>query len=42
MQLIDPTAKISPLAVIEEGAVIGANVEIGAFCVKSNRTDLSH
>ncbi|MGQ8820479.1 UDP-N-acetylglucosamine acyltransferase [Bibersteinia trehalosi Y31] len=33
MQLIDPTAKISPLAVIEEGAVIGANVEIGAFCV---------
>lgn len=33
MQLIDPTARISPLAVIEEGAQIGAEVEIGAFCV---------
>lgn len=33
MQFIDPTAKISPLAVVEEGAVIGANVEIGAFSV---------
>lgn len=33
MQLIDSSAKISPLAVIEQGAVIGANVEIGPFCV---------
>lgn len=33
MQFIDSTAQISPLAVIEEGAVIGANVEIGPFSV---------
>lgn len=33
MQFIDPTAKISPLAVVEDGAIIGANVEIGAFSV---------
>lgn len=33
MQLIDPSAKISPLAVLEEGAVVGKNVEIGPFCV---------
>lgn len=28
---IDPTAKIHPSAVVEDGAVIGANVEVGAF-----------
>ncbi|WP_078236218.1 acyl-ACP--UDP-N-acetylglucosamine O-acyltransferase [Haemophilus paracuniculus] len=33
MRLIDSTAKISPLAVVEEGAEIGAGVEIGAFSV---------
>ncbi|AKO36802.1 UDP-N-acetylglucosamine acyltransferase [[Haemophilus] ducreyi] len=33
MRLIDSTAKISPLAVIEDGAQIGAHVEIGPFCV---------
>ncbi|MDE8034914.1 acyl-ACP--UDP-N-acetylglucosamine O-acyltransferase [Actinobacillus equuli subsp. equuli] len=33
MRLIDSTAKISPLAVIEEGVQIGAHVEIGPFCV---------
>lgn len=33
MQGIDSSAKISPLAVIEEGASIGAGVEIGPFCV---------
>lgn len=36
MQLIDPSAKISPLAVVEAGAKIGANVEIGPFCVIGN------
>jgi len=25
-------SKISPLAIIEDGAVIGKNVEIGAYC----------
>ncbi|QIW15429.1 acyl-[acyl-carrier-protein]--UDP-N-acetylglucosamine O-acyltransferase [Pasteurellaceae bacterium RH1A] len=30
---IHPSAKISPLAVVEEGAKIGPDVEIGAFCV---------
>lgn len=33
MRLIDSTAKISPLAVIEDGAQIGAHVQIGPFCV---------
>lgn len=33
MRYIDSTAVISPLAVIEEGAEIGAKVEIGPFCV---------
>lgn len=33
MQLIDATAKISPLALIEEGALIGSHVEIGPYCV---------
>ncbi len=32
MQLIHSTAKISPLAIIEEGAIIGKEVEIGPFC----------
>ena len=31
MRLIDSTAKISPLAIVEEGAQIGAHVEIGPF-----------
>ncbi|MEG9489755.1 acyl-ACP--UDP-N-acetylglucosamine O-acyltransferase [Mannheimia indoligenes] len=33
MRLIDSTAQISPLAIIEEGAQIGARVEIGPFTV---------
>lgn len=33
MQLIDATAKISPLAIVEAGAIIGANVEIGPFSI---------
>ena len=33
MRLIDSTAKISPLAIVEEGAQIGAHVEIGPFSV---------
>lgn len=32
-KLIDTTAKIHPSSVIEEGATIGANVEIGPFCM---------
>ncbi len=30
--MIDSTANIHPSSVIEEGAVIGANVHIGPFC----------
>lgn len=33
MRLIDSTAKISLLAIVEDGAQIGAHVEIGPFCV---------
>lgn len=33
MQLIDPSARIHSTAIIEEGAVIGANVEIGPYCL---------
>lgn len=33
MRLIDSTAQISPLAIVKEGAEIGANVEIGPFCI---------
>jgi len=33
-------SKISPLAVIEDGAVIGENVEIGAFCHISAQTTI--
>ncbi len=32
------TNKISPLAVIEDGAVIGKNVQIGAYCFISSET----
>ena len=31
--MIDPSAKIHPTSIIEEGAVIGANVVIGPFCI---------
>jgi len=31
--VIDKTAFIHPTAIVEEGAVIGANVHIGPFCI---------
>ncbi len=31
--MIDKTAFIHPTAIVEEGAVIGANVHIGPFCI---------
>lgn len=31
--MIDPTAQVHPAAVVEEGAVIGANVRVGPFSV---------
>ncbi|KGQ71464.1 acyl-[acyl-carrier-protein]--UDP-N-acetylglucosamine O-acyltransferase [Chelonobacter oris] len=31
--MIDPTAKIHPQAIVEEGAKIGADVVIGPFCI---------
>ena len=30
--MIDKTARIHPSSIIEDGAVIGANVTIGPFC----------
>lgn len=33
MRLINSSAKISPLAIVEEGAEIGADVEIGAYSI---------
>ncbi|PLO67177.1 acyl-[acyl-carrier-protein]--UDP-N-acetylglucosamine O-acyltransferase, partial [Klebsiella michiganensis] len=30
--MIDKTAFIHPSAIVEEGAVIGANVHVGPFC----------
>jgi UDP-N-acetylglucosamine acyltransferase len=35
-------SKISPLAFIEEGAIIGANVEIGPFCFISSRSKIGN
>lgn len=35
-------SKISPLAFIEEGAIIGENVEIGPFCFISSRTKIGN
>lgn len=31
--MIDKTAFVHPTAIVEEGAVIGANVHIGPFCI---------
>ena len=35
-----PTSKISPLAIIEDGAVIGDNVEIGPYCFISSKATI--
>ncbi len=35
-----PKSEISPLAIIEDGAVIGKNVQIGAYCFISSKTIL--
>ena len=33
-------SKISPLAIIEDGAIIGENVEIGPYCFISSQTTI--
>ncbi|MDP8034342.1 acyl-ACP--UDP-N-acetylglucosamine O-acyltransferase [Pasteurella atlantica] len=40
MQLIHRTAKISPLAIIEEGAIIGESVEIGAYTIIGKNVEI--
>jgi len=35
-----PNSKISPLAIIEKGAIIGKNVEIGPYCLISSQTTI--
>ncbi len=37
---IDPTATIHPTAIVEEGAVIGANVNIGPFCIVDSKVEI--
>ena len=38
--MIDQTAFIHPSAIVEEGAVIGANVHIGPFCYVGSRAEI--
>lgn len=38
--MIDATAKIHPTAIVEEGAVIGANVNIGPFCFVDSKVEI--
>lgn len=38
--MIHETAQIHPLAVVEEGAVIGANVKIGPFCYVDSKVEI--
>lgn len=38
--MIDATAQIHPTAVIEAGAVIGANVKIGPFCYVDSKVEI--
>lgn len=40
MSLIAASARVHPLAIVEEGAVIGENVEIGPFCRIGSRVVL--
>lgn len=38
--MIDQTAFIHPSAIVEEGAVIGANVHIGPFCYVGSQVEI--
>ena len=38
--MIDKSAVIHPSSIIEEGAVIGANVRIGPFCVIGSHVEI--
>ncbi|PHM33144.1 acyl-ACP--UDP-N-acetylglucosamine O-acyltransferase [Xenorhabdus innexi] len=38
--MIDPTAVIHPSSIIEEGAIIGANVRIGPFCYIGSQVEI--
>ena len=38
--MIDATAQIHPSAVVEEGAIIGANVKIGPFCFVDSKVEI--
>ena len=38
--MIDPSAKIHPMSVVEEGAVIGPDCEIGPFCLVGSEVTL--
>lgn len=38
--MIDKTAQIHPSALIEEGAIIGANVKIGPFCYVASQVEI--
>ena len=38
--MIHETAQIHPSAVVEEGAVIGANVKIGPFCYVDSKVEI--
>lgn len=38
--MIDKTAQIHPTAIVEEGAVIGANVKIGPFCFVDSKVEI--
>lgn len=38
--MIDKTASIHPSSIIEEGAIIGANVRIGPFCYIGSQVEI--
>ncbi len=38
--MIHETAKIHPTSVVEEGAIIGANVKIGPFCFVDHKVEI--
>lgn len=40
MQLVHPSAKISPLAIIEDGAIIGKEVEIGPYSIIGKNVEI--
>lgn len=38
--MIHETAQIHPTSVVEEGAIIGANVKIGPFCFVDSKVEI--